>query len=181
MGRSGGRFCSERDLKDWQCHSKTRVSFFPTAGSGGDKVSLVPTLQGAAAGTVCGCTWACQAPYRKKKKKKEQKWGETIRPSQSCGRRKKGGNLSPHEAVVTRIWMFPHGIKKMLPSDLPSALTEADPPRRNISKVGSSQQKQGEWEDNISTSKKEWEPSLLLLKCWRKKIHQAGTFVAVVV
>lgn len=62
-----------------------------------------------------------------------------MRPSQSRGRRRKGDNLSAHKAAVTRIWMFPQRIKKKLPLDLPSALTEADPPRRNLSEVGSSQ------------------------------------------
>lgn len=77
-----------------------------------------------------------------------------MRPPLSCGRRRGRSNLSAHEAVVTRIWMFPQGIKKMLPSDLPSALIEADPPSRNLSKVGRCQKEQGKWEEKVFTSKK---------------------------
>jgi len=147
------RCCSERDLKEQQCHSKTGVSFYPLLGLGEVKSHWCP-LSNVQLWEWCLALHGLAKILTEKKKKKEEKWEEATRPSQSCGRLRKGGNLSAHEEVVSRIWIFPQGIKKMLPSNLPSSLTEADTPCSSPSKVGSSQQEQGEWEENVSTSKK---------------------------
>lgn len=86
---------------------------------------------------------------KKTTNKQKEKLVESMMPSQTCSRRRKGSDVSAHEAVELTL-----ELQKMLPSNVPSALIQADPAGRNPSEVDSSQQELGEWEENIVTSKK---------------------------
>ena len=75
MGRSSGRCCSERDLKDQQCHSKTRVSSSPLLGLDEMKSHWCPPSKVQLQEQCLAPHGLAKIPSGKKRKKEEGEMG----------------------------------------------------------------------------------------------------------